>query len=216
MVLCHSQANFYQSSQDALLLGISWVHAEPGKEGLPGGPGGSSQWLKAVSDGGWQHPSIHQIQGGVTRLQLAVALTRARTHTYEHTHATACNRSQGAQVAKQGKSRQPVSSPAWHHVGDGQTDGRTAVQQGSGQPLSSRRCRLSIVCPQAPSGGKSSPGERRGIQPSVQDRGTAAQSASRLPNCLVMHCVPARLHPRNKCGGIYFNRWRTIFSQPFN
>lgn len=110
-------------------------------------------------------------------------------------HATACNKSQGARMAKQGSLFPALHGTTWEtdRRTDGQTDRRRAAQQGSGQPLSSRRCRLRIVCPQAPSGGKSSPVERRGIHPSVRDGGTAAQSAPRLPNSLVMHCVPMLL-----------------------
>lgn len=115
------------------------------------------------------------------------------SHMHTHIYTHACNGLQQVPGSAHGKARQPLPSPAWHHMGDGQTDRRRAAQQGSGQPLSSRRCRLRIVCPQAPSGGKSSPVERRGIHPSVRDGGTAAQSAPRLPNSLVMHCVPMLL-----------------------
>lgn len=198
VVLCHSEANVYLSSQDTLLLSIPWVHAETGKEGLLGGPGGSSQWLKAVSGAGWQHPLIHPAEPSdprrsdmIARLQPADALTHA--HTYIHTcmQRPATSPRERAWQSKAASS-QPCMAPHGRRT-DGQTDRRRAAQQGSGQPLSSRRCRLRIVCPQAPSGGKSSPVERRGIHPSVRDGGTAAQSAPRLPNSLVMHCVPMRL-----------------------
>lgn len=183
MIQCHSQANLYQSSQDTLLQGITGVHAEPGKEGLLGGPAGSSQWLKAVSDDGWQHLSVHQIQGGATGLQLAAALTHA------HTQINACMQRPATgrrELTWQSEARQDNLFPALHGTA-WETDRRTAVQQGRRQPLSSR---LRIVCPQAPSGGKSSPVEGEEFSPRCR---TAARSACRLPNPLVTHCVPARL-----------------------
>lgn len=173
VVLCHSKANVYLSSQDTLLLSISWVHAETGKEGLLGGPGGSSQWLKAVSGAGWQHPLIHPAEPSdprrsdmIARLQPADALTHA--HTYIHTcmQRPATSPRERAWQSKAASS-QPCMAPHGRRT-DGQTDRRTDAEQRSraadsrsppgaaGCASSARRLHL-VENPHPWSGGESTP-----------------------------------------------------------
>lgn len=218
VVLCHSEANVYLSSQDTLLLSIPWVHAETGKEVLLGGPGGSSQWLKAVSGAGWQHPLIHPAEPSdprgsdmIARLQPADALTHA--HTYIHTcmQRPATSPRERAWQSKAASS-QPCTAPHGRRT-DGQTQSSAAGQRTAALlpalPAAHRLPAGSIWWKILTRGAEGNPPLCAGRW----DRGSERAPASKLfGDALRPYAAP----PGNKRGGICFNRWRTIFSRPFH
>lgn len=126
-----------------------------------------------------------------------------------------------------------------HHLGDRWTDrpgvserpdGQTDRQTAAHCPASSQP---PIVCPQAPSCGRCSLQELKweGIHPLMcgspwhcqrgAPHGVAVLAPAATPiTPLCLHGLntmfrPCTANERSKCGGIYFNRWRTIFFSSF-
>lgn len=143
------------------------------------------------------------------------------SHMHTHIYTHACNGLQQVPGSAHGKARQPLPSPAWHHMGDGQTDRRTDRQTQS----SAAGQRTAALLPALPAAHRLPAGSiwwkilTRGAEGNPPlcagrwDRGSERAPASKLfGDALRPYAAP----PGNKRGGICFNRWRTIFSRPFH